>query len=153
MQRLELHLGLPEAAPAAAARPAIAAATVVGNLIISSGQTAHRDGVNLAEGLVGADVTLEVARDCAWQCARNVVDALAATLGDLERIVAVRRVTVYVASAPGFTRQHLVADAASEYVLRVFGEAGVHARAAIGVAALPTASPVEVELIAEVRGG
>jgi enamine deaminase RidA (YjgF/YER057c/UK114 family) len=137
--------------PAAGARPPIAAAKQFGSLVLTSGQTAHDQGTNLAQGVVGAEVDLETARRCAWQCARNVVAAAEAAPGGLDAIASVVRVTVYVAATPSFTDQHLVADAATAYFLEVFGpEIGVHTRAAIGVASLPTGSPVEVEAVFEV---
>ena len=117
-----------------------------------SGHTATRDGALIAHGSVG-DAELEVARKCAWQCARNVAAAAVAELGSLDAVRQVTRITVYVASAAGFVQQHLVADAASAYFLEVFGPtAGRHARAAIGVASLPTGSPVEVDAIFELAG-
>jgi enamine deaminase RidA (YjgF/YER057c/UK114 family) len=119
----------------------------LGSLVVSSGQTAvGADGRLIASGRVGAGIDLAQARQCAWQCTLNVLDAVRSDIGGLDRIAAVVRLTVYVASDPAFTDQHLVADAASECLLRVLGpEVGRHARAAIGVAALPTGSPVEVE--------
>jgi enamine deaminase RidA (YjgF/YER057c/UK114 family) len=114
---------------------------------VSSGQTAvDGDGKLIASGRVGAEIDLVEARRCAWQCTLNVLEAVRTDVGDLGRIASVVRLTVYVASIPEFTDQHLVADAATECVLSVLGpEVGRHARAAIGVAALPTGSPVEVE--------
>ncbi|MEV0155826.1 RidA family protein [Micromonospora sp. NPDC050686] len=126
--------------------PAVAAVRRDGAVLVASGQVAVRDGVLLATGRVGADVDLATAQSCAWQCARNVLDAVAAEIGSLERVAHVIKVTVYVASDPGFTGQHLVAHGASALMVEVFGpERGRHARAAIGVAALPLGSAVEVE--------
>lgn len=141
------HATIPGSPPARGAdRPALLRAKRIGNVLITSGQTAGLNGVNVAEGIVGAEVDLETARACAWQCARNVVDAAQEALGGLESITSVIRVTVFVASAPGFTDQHLVGDAATQYFLDVFGpEIGAHTRSALGVAGLPTGSPVEVE--------
>ena len=101
--------------PVAGDRPSIVAAKRYGNQLITSGQTAHVDGTNIANGVVGAEVDLETARKCAWQCSANVVAAALAELGDLEQITEVTRVTVYVASTPDFTDQHLVGDAATLY--------------------------------------
>jgi len=112
-----------------------------------SGQVAAADGDLLATGVVGADVDLEVARRCARQCAANLLDRIREAPGGLESVVRVVKLTVYVASAPGFTEQHLVANGASELLVEVLGDAGRHARAAIGVAALPLGSPVEVEAV------
>lgn len=137
--------------PVAGNRPSIVAAKRYGNQLITSGQTAQIDGTNIANGVVGADVDLETARKCAWQCSVNVVAAALAELGDLDRIIEVTRVTVFVASTPDFTDQHLVGDAATLYFHEVFGpEIGAHTRAALGVASLPTGSPVEVEAIFQV---
>lgn len=124
-----------------------------GSLLSVSGQVAAGpDGALLATGRVGAEVDLALARRCAWQCAANVLGAVAAEVGDLSGVDRTVRVTVYVASEPGFTEQHLVADAATEFLLRALGErVGRHARAAIGVAALPTGSPVEVEATFRLR--
>ncbi|RAY16953.1 RidA family protein [Actinomadura craniellae] len=137
-------------------RPPVAAARRAGPTLIVSGQVAVRDGKLLAAGRVGEDVPIEAARSCAWQCARNVLTAVQDELGDeggLGAVEHVEAVTVWVASAPGFTDQHLVADAATELFLDVLGAAaGRHARAALGVAALPTGSPVEVQATFRLRG-
>lgn len=149
MSTLDLHTSAPASPPSAEARPAIAAALVCGDLVITSGQTAHVDGVNIATGVVGHDVDIETARLAAWHCARNVVTALASQV-DLDLVSQVSRVTVYVASSAEFVDQHLVADAATAYFHLVFGDRGRHTRAAIGVAALPTGSPVEVEAVVRI---
>jgi enamine deaminase RidA (YjgF/YER057c/UK114 family) len=81
-----------------------------------------------------------------------VLTQVAAVLGDLDRIRRVVKLTVYVASAPGFTDQPLVANGASELINDVFGEIGIHTRSAVGVAALPGGSPVEVEAILQIEG-
>lgn len=126
--------------------PAVAAVRRDGDVLVASGQVAVRDGELLATGRVGDGVNLERAQACAWQCARNVLDAVAAEIGSLDRITQVTKLTVYVASDPGFTDQHLVAHGASALLLQVLGpQRGRHARAAIGVAALPLGSAVEVE--------
>lgn len=119
------------------------------DLLITSGRTAvGPDGTLLVRGRLGGEVDLETGRRCAWQCAANVVAAARAELGSLDLIRGVPRVTVFVASAPGFVGQSLVADGATQYFHAVFGaEAGHHARSAIGVMHLPNNSPVEVEAI------
>lgn len=139
--------------PAGPQRPSIAGARRHGDLLVTSGQTAVGPGGGLvASGRVGDQVDLETARRCAWQCAANVLEAVRAELGSLEQVAEVVKLTVFVASAPGFVEQHLVADAATAYVQHVLGpEAGLHARAALGVAELPTGSPVEVEALVRVR--
>ncbi|WP_067137357.1 RidA family protein [Microtetraspora malaysiensis] len=137
---------LPDTPPARPDRPPVAPVRRDGGLLVASGQVASAPGGRLiATGTVGAGVDLATARACAWQCARNVLAAVRAEVGSLDRVTAVK-VTVYVACAPGFGEQHLVADAATELLLTLLGpERGAHARAAIGVAALPLGSPVEVE--------
>lgn len=113
-----------------------------------SGQVAMRDGKLVATGLVGNQVSLEVAQECGRQCAINILKSLKAELGSLNKIKQVARIAVYVASADDFTDQHLVAHGASQLFLEVFGpEIGSHARTAIGVKSLPLNSPVEVDAI------
>lgn len=128
-------------------RPRIVAAQRHGDTLVTSGQTAvSQDGNLVATGRVGVDVDLETARRCAWQCAANVLTAAKSAIGSLDQITALTKLTVFVASAPDFIEQHLVADAATVYMQEVLGgEAGIHARSAIGVATLPTGSPVEIE--------
>lgn len=119
-----------------------------GNSFYVSGQVAMRNGVLVATGLVGSQVSLEVAQECGRQCAMNVLNSLKTELGSLKHIKQVTRIAVYVASAEGFTDQHLVAHGASQLFLQVFGpEVGAHTRTAIGVKSLPLNSPVEVDAI------
>ncbi|CND74374.1 endoribonuclease L-PSP [Mycobacterium tuberculosis] len=133
-------------------RPPVAAARRSGAVLIASGQVAARDGKLIAEGRVGEDVPLDAARACARQCARNVLTAVRDELSGLGAVEHVETVSVWVASAPGFTDQHLVADAATALFTEVFGaDAGRHARVALGVAALPTGSPVEVQATFRLR--
>lgn len=147
-QRLaELGIELPAAPPPAAA---YVPTVQTGNLLFTAGQVAVRDGTLLAEGKVGADVDLDTAVACARQCAVNVLAQAKAALGDLGRVRRIVKLTVFVASDPAFTQQHLVANGASELLGDVFGDAGKHARSAVGAPALPTNSPVEVEAIIEV---
>lgn len=129
----------------AGARPAVAATTgPFDGVLRLSGQISTRDGELVATGRVGADVDLALARACARQCAINVLDVVRCELGSLSRVQAVARLRVYVASDPGFTDQHLVADAATDVFHEVLG-ATPHARTALGVLALPRNSPVEVD--------
>ena len=102
-------------------------------------------------GKVGAEVTAEQAKEFARTCALNAVAAVAALLGDLSQVVRVVKVVGFVASAPDFTGQPGVVNGASELLGEVFGEAGKHARSAVGVAVLPLDSPVEIEMVVEVR--
>jgi enamine deaminase RidA (YjgF/YER057c/UK114 family) len=101
-------------------------------------------------GRLGAEVGLEDGVAAARRCAVNLLAALKAELGELSRVRQVVKVTVFVASAPDFSDQPKVANGASELLGEAFGEAGRHARAAVGVAALPLGVPVEVEAIVEV---
>jgi enamine deaminase RidA (YjgF/YER057c/UK114 family) len=117
-----------------------------GDLVFTSGQLPMQEGALLAVGSVGGEVDVETAKSCATRAALNAL-AAASTVCDLDSVVAVVKVTGYVASAPGFTAQPAVVDGASQVVLAAFGEAGKHARAAVGVASLPLGSPVEVEII------
>ncbi len=119
-----------------------------GALVFTAGQLPLRDGELVASGSVGADVTVEVARRCAEQSALNAL-AAASTVCDLDGVTRVVKVTAYVASAPGFTSQPTVADGASAVMAAAFGDAGRHARAAVGVVALPMGAPVEVEVVLE----
>ena len=126
-------------------RPDVAPATgPYGDVLRLSGQIAALKGELLATGRVGAEVDLATARACARQCAINLLDIARRELGGLGAVQAVARLRVYVASDPGFTDQHLVADAATELVHEVLG-AVPHARTALGVAVLPKGSPVEVD--------
>lgn len=121
---------------------------ILENTFYVSGQVAMRDGALLAAGLVGDQVSLEIAQECGRQCAINVLNSLKNELGSLKNIKQVARIAVYVASSDGFTDQHLVAHGASQLFLEVFGpEIGSHSRTAIGVKSLPLNSPVEVDAI------
>ncbi len=143
-----LGIDLPEApAPAAAYVPFVR----TGDLLFTAGQVAVGDGGLVATGKVGAGVDTETAVRCARQCAINVLAQLKAALGDLSKVRRVVKLTVFVSSDPAFTEQHIVANGASELFADVFGDAGRHARSAVGAPALPLDTPVEVEAIVEVR--
>ena len=123
-----------------------------GNLVHTSGQLPFFEGQLTTTGVVGdeaVDVTPEEAAVLARQCALNALAAVT-TLVDLDSVVRVVKVNGFVASAPGFGKQPVVLNGASELLGQVFGEAGRHARAAVGVAALPLGAPVEVEIVVEV---
>ena len=126
-------------------------AALTGNLVFTSGQLPIVDGTIVATGLVGGPVTADNAKELARICALNALAAVDALVG-LDRVVRVVKVVGYVASAPGFTGQPGVVNGASELFGEVFGEAGRHARSAVGVAALPLDAPVEVEVIVEIAG-
>jgi enamine deaminase RidA (YjgF/YER057c/UK114 family) len=147
-QRLaDLGLEVPEVAkPVAAYVPAIR----TGNYVYTSGQLPMREGKLIATGKVGGQVTAEEAVECAGQCALNAMAAVKAVVGDLSRVTRVVKVVAFVASTPDFTGQPVVANGASELLGRVFGDAGQHARSAVGVPVLPLDAPVEVEMVVEV---
>lgn len=143
----DLGLSLPEvAAPVASYVPAV----VDGNHVCTSGQLPMVSGSLPSTGKVGAEVALEEAQDLARTCALNALAAVKSVAGDLDRVRRVVKVTGFVSSDPGFFDQAKVLNGASELLGEVFGEAGVHARSAVGVAVLPLNAPVEVELVVEI---
>ncbi len=142
-----LGLEIPEvAAPVAAYVPTAR----TGNLVFTAGQLPLRRGELISTGTVGTAVNPDEAVMCAQQCALNALAAVKAEVGDLAAVRRVVKVTVFVASAPDFTGQAQVANGASDLLGEVFGDAGRHARSAVGVAVLPLGAPVEVELVVEV---
>ena len=144
----ELGLALPEvAAPVAAYVPALAD----GDLVYTSGQLPFRDGELPATGKVGAEVGPDQAKELAAVCAVNALAAVKSVIGDLDRVQQVVKVVGFVASDPAFTGQPQVVNGASELLGQVLGEAGAHARSAVGVAVLPLDAPVEVEITVRVR--
>ena len=143
----ELGLALPEVvAPLASYVPAVR----TGNLVYTSGQLPVEAGKLVGAGKVGAEITPEVGTAMARICARNALAAVHALVG-VDAVTRVVKVVGFVASAPGFTGQPGVVNGASELLTEVFGDAGAHARSAVGVAELPLGAPVEVEMIVEVR--
>jgi enamine deaminase RidA (YjgF/YER057c/UK114 family) len=143
----ELGLELPKAAaPMAAYVPAVRS----GNLVFTAGQLPWRDGALVATGKVGAEVDSALAKEAARFCALNALAAVRSVTGNLSMVTQVVKVVGFVASTPDFTGQPGVVDGASELIGAVFGEAGAHARSAVGVASLPADTPVEVELIVAV---
>ena len=143
----ELGLTLPPVAvPVAAYVPAVR----TGSYVHTSGQLPVVDGKLQVTGLLGADVTVEQGYELAKIAGLNALAAVGSVVG-LDDVVRVVKAVGYVASAPGFTAQPVVVNGASELFGAVFGEAGRHARSAVGVAALPLNAPVEVELIVEIR--
>jgi enamine deaminase RidA (YjgF/YER057c/UK114 family) len=141
----EIGLTLP---PVPAPAGAYVAAVREGEWIYTAGQLPLVDGRLPATGLVGAEVTAERAAGLARISALNALAAAAAAAGGIDRIRRIVKVVGFVASAPGFTAQPAVVNGASDLLGEVFGEAGRHARSAVGVAVLPLGSPVEIELIA-----
>lgn len=140
----ELGLELPAIpAPAGSYVPA----TRAGSLVFTAGQLPFRNGELRHTGKVGEAVTPEDATECARLCALNALAAAAGVAGGLDNVRSVVKVTGFVASAPGFNGQPGVLNGASELLGEVFGEAGLHARSAVGVAELPLDAPVEVEVV------
>lgn len=145
----ELGVELPEpAAPVASFEPFVA----TGDLVVTSGQIATAaDGTLQTTGRVGSEVDVEQAKNCARLCAINVLAQLEQAPGGLESLDRIIKLTVFVASAPGFNEQHIVANGASDLMVQALGDRGRHARSAIGVAELPLGSPVEIEAIVRWR--
>jgi enamine deaminase RidA (YjgF/YER057c/UK114 family) len=142
----ELGVELPEApAPAGSYVPA----TRTGNLVFTAGQLPLEGGEAQFRGKVGDAVDVDEAREAARLCALNALAAAAAETGGLTGISRIVKVTGFVASVPGFNDQPQVLNGASEFLGEVFGDAGLHARSAVGVAELPMDAPVEVELVIE----
>ena len=145
----ELGLELPAVpAPAGSYVPAVRA----GTFLFTAGQLPFEHGELRAKGKVGAEVTPEEARQAARLCALNALAAVASEAGGLSNVRRIVKVTGFVASAPGFNGQPAVLNGASDLLAEIFGEAGLHARSAVGVSELPLNAPVEVELIVELVG-
>jgi enamine deaminase RidA (YjgF/YER057c/UK114 family) len=135
----------PVAEPAGSYVPA----TRAGNLVFTAGQIPLIGGELWLRGKVGDAVTVEEAQQAARLCALNALAAAAAEAGGLNNIIRVVKVTGFVASGQGFNGQPQVLNGASDFLGEVFGEAGLHARSAVGVAELPLDAPVEVEIVVE----
>lgn len=144
----ELGLSLPVAPkPVASYIPTVRQ----GNLVFVSGQVPLRDGALIAAGTVPGAVSIEQAQECARQCVLNGLAALKAEIGDLANIRRVIRLGVFVACEHGFTDHPKVANGASDLLVKLLGDAGKHARAAVGAPSLPLGAPVEVEFLFEVE--
>jgi enamine deaminase RidA (YjgF/YER057c/UK114 family) len=142
----DLGIVLPQVAtPAGAYVPAV----VSGNLVFTAGQIPLVEGKLAATGKVGKDLSAEQAKEIARICALNAVAAVKSVIGDLDRVKKVVKVVGFVASDPEFSQQPAVVNGASELLEQIFGDKGIHARSAVGVAVLPLDAPVEVELIVE----
>ena len=143
----ELGIELPPApAPVASYVPV----AVAGDLAFVAGQVPIEDGQVTLTGRLGDEVGIEQGQAAARRCALQAVSALRDALGSLDRVAQIPQVTVYVASVPGFIDQPKVANGASDVLVQIFGEAGKHARAAVGVVELPLGAPVEVQVTARV---
>jgi enamine deaminase RidA (YjgF/YER057c/UK114 family) len=121
-----------------------------GSLLFVSGHVSKKDGKYPHLGKVGTEVTLEQARESARICVINCLASLQHYLGDLNKVKSIVKVLGFVASAPTFTEQPKVINAASDLLIDIFGEAGKHARSAVGMAVLPSDVPVEIEMVVEV---
>ncbi len=121
-----------------------------GNLLFTAGQLPFRNGKLSATGLLGRDLTTAEGREAAKWCAVNILAQARVALGDLSAIARIVKISVFVASTADFTEQHLVANGASDLLVEVLGEAGRHARSAVGMASLPLNAAVEIEAIIEV---
>ncbi len=142
----DLGITLPQVAtPAGAYVPAV----VSGNLVFTAGQIPLVDGKLVATGKVGKDLNEDQAKEIARICALNAVAAVKSVIGDLDRVTKVVKVVGFVSSTPDFTAQPSVVNGASELLEQIFGDRGIHARSAVGVAVLPLDAPVEVELVVE----
>lgn len=120
-----------------------------GNLLFTAGQLPLADGKLLATGLLGRDLDTATGKEAARACAINILAQVKAATGDLEKIARIVKITVFVASTADFTEQHLVANGASDFLAKVLGERGKHARSAVGTTSLPLNAPVEIEAIVE----
>jgi enamine deaminase RidA (YjgF/YER057c/UK114 family) len=144
---IDLGFLLPETAkPLAAYIPAVQS----GNLVFTSGQLPIIQGSLAETGKVGGSVSPERAKELATVCALNALAAVKTVTGDLDKIKRIVKVVGFVSSIPEFTGQPAVVNGASEFLGEVFGDKGIHARSAVGVAVLPLDAPVEIELIVEV---
>lgn len=123
------------------------AALRAGNFVYSSGQLPIHEGTLILTGKVPGDVPLDEAQKCAYQACLNALAAIRGVLGSLDAVQRVVRLNVFVNSSAGFTEQAKVANKASELLVQVFGDAGIHTRCAVGVAELPLHAPVELDLI------
>jgi enamine deaminase RidA (YjgF/YER057c/UK114 family) len=148
-QRLaEMGLELPPVPPPVASYVPV---VVSGSLAFVSGQVPMAEGKLLWSGKLGRDLGIEEGTEAARRCAIQALAALREELGSLDRVRRIVKLTVWVASAEGFTDQPRVANGASDLLAEVFGEAGRHARAAVAAPELPLGAPVEVEVLAEIE--
>ena len=146
----ELKIELPPASkPIAAYVPAVRS----GNLVFLAGAGPIRNGKATVAGKVGSDLTEEQGRQAAREAVINSLAALRAEIGSLDRVKRIVKLTGWVNSAPGFTRQPWVINGASDLLVEIFGEAGKHARSSVGANELPLNIPVEIELVVEVLAG
>ncbi|HOI29551.1 MAG TPA: RidA family protein [Melioribacteraceae bacterium] len=133
--------------PLAAYVPAIQS----GNLVMTAGQLPFKEGKLIHEGKVGYDVSEEKGIECARQSAINCLSAVKSVIHDLDKIEKIVKLTVFVSSAIGFHAQPKIANGASELMVEIFGDAGKHARSAVGVSELPMNAPVEIEMTVQLK--
>jgi enamine deaminase RidA (YjgF/YER057c/UK114 family) len=143
----ELGLTLP---PVSAPTHSYVAVKQTGSLLFVSGHVPKKDGTYPHLGKVGSEVTLEQARESAHICVINCLASIKAYLGNLDEVKHIVKVVGFVASAPNFIEQPKVINAASDLLIEIFGEAGRHARSAVGMAVLPSDVPVEIEMVVEI---
>lgn len=144
----ELGIALPTAPkPVANYVPAVRA----GELLFTSGVLPMKEGRLAFEGKLGKELTVELGQEAARLAVLNALSTVKQELGSLDKVARIVRLTGHVASAPGFTQQPAVLNEASDLLVAIFGEAGRHTRAALGAAELPLGSPIELELIVQVR--
>lgn len=144
----QLGFMLPEAPkPLAAYVPALEA----GNFVFTAGQIPVAEGKLKFTGKVGKDLNEEEGQNASVICALNCLSAIKGVIGDLEKIEQVVKLTVFVNSSDGFTNQPAVANGASEFIEKVFGKKGSHARSAVGVSELPKNAAVEIEMIVKIK--
>jgi enamine deaminase RidA (YjgF/YER057c/UK114 family) len=143
----EFNIVLPDLSPSGNYRPAVR----VGKLVYVSGQLPKAEGRLAFSGRVGREINLEAARKAARLCVINALAAVKGVCGNLDKVNRIAKINGYVCSTVGFQDQHKVMDAASELVCDLFGEAGHHARSAVGVIELPLGAAVEIDMIAELK--
>jgi enamine deaminase RidA (YjgF/YER057c/UK114 family) len=122
---------------------------ISGNLVFTAGQIPLVEGKLMATGKLGAEITVEYGAEIAQRCALNALAAVKSVIGDLDRVKQIVKIVGFVSSVPEFTSQPAVINGASEFLQQIFGDAGQHARSAVGVSVLPLDAPVEIELIVE----
>jgi enamine deaminase RidA (YjgF/YER057c/UK114 family) len=145
----ELGINIPEAPkPVAAYVPSVR----IGDFVYTSGQIPFVNGELKVKGKVGTDISVEEGYEAAKICAINCLAVLKAEIGNLDKIEKIVKLTGFVNSSPGFSQQPKVINGASEFLGEVFGEAGKHARSAVGVNELPLDAAVEVEMIVKIKG-
>ena len=143
----ELGIKLPAASPP---RAMYIPVKRLGNALFVSGQVPMKDGKPVYTGKVGSERSIEYACEAAKLCIMNMLAAIKGYLGDLDRVINIVKLQAFINSETGFNKQHIVANAASELLFEIFGEAGRHARTAVGTSQLPLDFTVEIEAVIEI---